>query len=114
MIIDYMEDHLWSDTEKGGDVWNGRWPSRLIEDLLPVSYDQRVDPADLKASLKWMQRLTQLLQRAQRELYSARHLELMSKEAETRRDRILALRHKHRTLRTQTLFESWRLPYFKL
>ncbi len=24
-LIDYMEDHLWTDSVTGGDLWNGRW-----------------------------------------------------------------------------------------
>jgi hypothetical protein len=23
-LIDYMEDHMWTDSETGGDIWNGR------------------------------------------------------------------------------------------
>jgi hypothetical protein len=63
--------------------------------------------------MQWMKRLTQLLQRSQTALYSARHIELMSKEAKARRDRYLALRRRTKSRRTQTLFEAWRIPYYK-
>jgi hypothetical protein len=101
-IIEHMEDHLWSDTELGGDNWNGR----LLEELLPISSTHKIAPADLKASLNWMRRITLLLQHAQRALYSTRHLELMSKEAKISRDRVTALRRRHRTRRTQNLYDG--------
>jgi hypothetical protein len=112
-VIDYMEDHMWSDTEQGGDIWNGRWPTDLIEELLPFSSSHKTPPEDLKASINWIRRLTLILQHTQRALYGARHLELMSKHAKIRRDRVTALRKRHRTRRTRTLYEAWRIPYFR-
>ncbi len=95
-IFEYVEDHLWSDTELGGDIWNWRWSTKLLEDLLQISPTHKIAPADLKASLNcWLRRLTLLLQQAQRALYSAHNLELMFKEAKIRRDRITALKQRH-------------------
>ena len=82
-----MEDHLWSDTEQGGDIWNGRWKNDTIEHLLPNMPDQKVPLSEYKLAVKWIQRLTFILQRAQRALYSARHVELQYKELQARRDR---------------------------
>ncbi len=112
-ILDYIEVHLWDDTELGGDIWNGRWTPIVFERLLPISPNQCTPLADVRPTLKWLQRLTLLLQRAQREIYSARHVELLSKEAQVRRNQITALRPQHRSNRAQTLCEAWRLPYFK-
>ena len=41
-VIDYMEDDMWSDIEQGGDIWNGRGPTELIEELLPFSSIRRL------------------------------------------------------------------------
>jgi hypothetical protein len=32
-LLDYKEQHLWSDTEAGGDIWNGRWTRELLSSL---------------------------------------------------------------------------------
>ncbi len=29
-ILDYMEDHLWTDSEAGGDLWNGWWTPHIF------------------------------------------------------------------------------------
>jgi len=105
-----MEDHLWSDTERGGDIWNGRWASGLLL-LVPTGY--KVSSADYKAGVKWLQKLTLILQKAQRAIYTARHTELLSKEAKERRERLEALKTRWKRRRSQTLYEAWRLPYFK-
>jgi hypothetical protein len=83
-LLDYMEQHLWSVTEAGGDVWNGRWTSDLLSTLLGESASKRVDPKGFQRALQWIQQLTRLLQNAQRALYRIRHLELASKEAKSR------------------------------
>ncbi len=85
-LLDYMEQHLWSDIEAGGDVWNGRWTSDLLSTLLGESASKRVDPKGFQRALQWIQHFTRLLQQsAQRALYRVRHLELASKGAKTRR-----------------------------
>jgi hypothetical protein len=42
--------HLWSDTELGGDIGNGRLSTKLLEDLLQISSTHKIAPADLKAT----------------------------------------------------------------
>jgi hypothetical protein len=49
-----MEDHLWSDTERGEDIWNGRWAIGIIESLLPVIFGYKVFSSDYKAGVKWL------------------------------------------------------------
>ena len=45
-VIEYMEDQLWTNTEQGGDVWNGRWSASVIERLIPVSQTHKVQLTD--------------------------------------------------------------------
>ena len=111
--MDYVEEHIWANTERGGDIWNGRWMPSVFEGLLPISPDLHITPADVQPALKSLQRLTSLLQWAQQAIYRARHIELMSKEAQRRRERMLVLRRRHKSKRAQTFYEAWRLPYFK-
>jgi hypothetical protein len=112
-VMEYIEEHLWDNTDLGGDIWNGRWMPSAFDNLLPVASDLCISPTDIKAALKWLQRITALLQGAQQTLYRERHMELMSKESRARHERVLALRRRHKTKRALTLYEAWRLPYFK-
>lgn len=80
-LLDYIEEHLWSDSEGGGNIWNGRWTPHLLESVLTVPPDFQVTPRDFQLALKRIQQITLLLQNAQRVLYSARHIELISQEA---------------------------------
>ncbi len=37
-IMEYVEEHLWDNTDLGGDIWNnGRWTPSVIEGFLPIS-----------------------------------------------------------------------------
>jgi hypothetical protein len=112
-VMDYVEDHLWADTTLGGDIWNGRWLTSTFEDLLPTPPDFHIPKTDVKKALTWLRRLTSLLQCAQQGLFRARHIELMSKEAKARRDRIATLRKCRHSKKNRTLYEAWRLPYYK-
>jgi hypothetical protein len=89
----------------------GGLPDRVIEDLLPTPPGHKIAAADFKPAVKWIQRITFLLQKAQ--LYSARRVELLSKESRARRERFLTLRRCWKRKRTQTLYEAWKLPYFR-
>jgi hypothetical protein len=89
-----MEDHMWTDTELGGDIWNGRWSPDLITSLLGEAARDTVDQRLFKRALQRLQKITQLLQTAQRAIYRVRYVELSSKEAKTRRDTVIALRRK--------------------
>jgi len=110
-LLDYMEQHLWSDTEAGGDVWNGRWTSDLLSSLLGEAAPTSVNPRSFRRALRWIQQLTGLLQTAQRALYRVRHLELASKEAKTRRAAVTASWRRRKVKASQTLFAAWNIPY---
>ena len=112
-LVDYMELHIWAETEQGGDIWNGRWNTGVLEDLLSSHPGHKIPTADFRPAIKWLQRLTSILQKAQRALYSARHIELTSKESRARRERFLTLRRGRKRKRAQTLYEAWQLPYYK-
>jgi hypothetical protein len=60
-LLDYMEDHLWSDTEAGGDIWNVRWARDLLSSLLGPAASRKEEPRAFKHALHWLQKLTGLL-----------------------------------------------------
>jgi hypothetical protein len=107
-----MEQHLWTDTEAGGDIWNGRWTRELLSSLLGDAASRKEEPQEFKKAMHWLQKLTGLLQTAQRSLYRVRHLERQSKEAKLRRAASVSWK-KRKTHAAQTLFAAWNLPYQK-
>ena len=114
-LLDYIgiEDHVWMDSEAREDIWNGMWTRQLLQQLLLNSQDSFVSPQDYKATLAWLQRITAILQHAQRALYRILRVELLSKDLKTRSKQVISLRRKRHITRTQTLFEAWRIPYLK-
>jgi hypothetical protein len=112
-VMDYVEDHIWANSTLDGDIWNGRWLPSTFEDLIPTPPDFHLPTTDVQMALTWLRRLTGLLQRAQQEIFRARHIELMSKEAKALRERITKLRKRHHSRKNRTLYKAWRLPYFK-
>jgi hypothetical protein len=91
-LLDYIEDHLRSNSEEGGDIWNGRWTPLLLFTLLAEDGLAPVLQPDFKGALKWIQRLTILLQDAQRALYGAHHTELLSERRATTAATVIAHR----------------------
>ena len=112
-LIDYMEDHLWADNEAGGDIWNGRWTPQLLSSLLGDSSQLMIESRDCRRALTWLQKLTGLLQKAQRAIYGVRHAELMSLEAKIRRATVIAMHRKRKIHTARTLFAVWNIPYVK-
>ena len=110
-VIDYMEDHMWTDTEKGGDIWNGRWTPDVLTSLLGEVTREPVDQRLFKRALQRIETLTRLLQRAQRAIYGVRYVEMTSREATARRDEATALRRRRTALPPRTLFAAWNIPY---
>ncbi len=110
-LLDYMEEHLWSDTEAGGDIWNGRWTRDLLSSLLGDAALRKEEPRAFKQTLQWLQKLTGVLQTAQRSLYRVRHLERQSQEVKLRRVATVASWKTRKTHVSQTLFAAWNLPY---
>ncbi len=60
---------------------------------------------------KWLQRLTTLLQNAQRALYGVRHIELLSERRATTAATVIAHRRQRPPSRTRTLYQAWKLQY---
>lgn len=112
-LLDYVEEYLWTDSEEGGDIWNGRWTSPLLESLLNVPSEYQITPRDFQVALKKLQQITSLLQTAQRAIYSARHIELFFQEARAKRAHTISLRRKRKTYHSRSLFEAWNIPYSK-
>jgi hypothetical protein len=105
---------MWTDTEVGGDIWNGRWSLDLLTSLLDEAAQDTVDQCLFKRSLQRLQKITQLLQTAQRAIYRVRYVELSSKEAKMRRDTVINLRRKRTERPTRPLFASWNISYSRL
>ena len=104
---------MWTDTELGGDIWNGRWTSDLLTSLLGETARDSVDQRLFKRALKHLEKLTQLLQNAQRAIYRVRYVEMSSKEAKVRRDAALAIRRRRTAAPPRTLFAAWNIPYHR-
>ncbi len=105
-LLDYMEDHLWTNNEEGGDVWNGRWTPLLLSTLLAGDSSLPITQQDFKGALKWLQRLTTLLQNAQRALYGVRHIELLSERRATTAATVIAHRRQRPPSRTRTPYQA--------
>ena len=110
-LITHMEDHIWTDSVLGGDLWNGRWTRDGIQDLLPESVNAKISPHDYIKGLAWMRKLTGILQKGQQRLYGIRRVELLSKEAKEKYEAAISLRKKRRNQRNQTLFDIWKIQY---
>jgi hypothetical protein len=62
-----------------------------------------------KEALKWLQRLTLLLQNAQRALYGVRHTELLSERRAATAATVISHRRQCIQSRTRTLYQAWKL-----
>jgi hypothetical protein len=38
--------HLWEDSERAGDIWNGRWSRQLLADILIEHADTQISPKE--------------------------------------------------------------------
>jgi hypothetical protein len=83
-LMDHMEDRKWDDSEEGSDIWNGRRTRSKLDELIPNASTHITTQQAYKTALSWVQRLTAVLQWAQRTLYRIRHIELRSKETQDR------------------------------
>lgn len=82
-LIDYMEEHLWFETVRASDIWNGKW----TRDDSTV----QISSNDFNQALSW---LTNLYQKGQQTLYGVRRTELLAKEAKERFAAVISLRKK--------------------
>jgi hypothetical protein len=110
-LLDHMEANIWLDSKASGDLWNGRSTEDLLQSLQQESAMNQVSERDFKKALKRIQSLTALLQQTQRFIYSTRRAKLLSLEAKTHRDTVIALRRRRVTRRNYTLYSAWQIPY---
>ncbi len=67
LLMHYAETHLWEDSERAGDIWNGRWSQHLLRELLSEHSDTQIPPAEYSNALQWLSNLTLTLQKTQTE-----------------------------------------------
>ncbi len=72
LLMRYLDDHLWEDSKRAGDIWNGRLTRQTLEDILHEHTDSQIPPAEYTSALHWLQYLTSLLQNDQTALYTTR------------------------------------------
>lgn len=84
---------------------------RLLSTLLEGDKDEIIQQPDFKGALKWIQRLTILLQNAQRALYGIGHTELLSAQRVERVANFISHHRRRTSIYTKTLYETWKLSY---
>jgi hypothetical protein len=42
LLMTYAEAHLWEDSARAGDIWNGRWSQQLLVELLSEHTDTQI------------------------------------------------------------------------
>ncbi len=70
--MQYAEAHLWEDSERSGNIWNGRWSQQLLSEILIEHSDTQIPPADYSSAMHWLSNFTLTLQKTQTALYSTR------------------------------------------
>jgi hypothetical protein len=115
LLKQYAETHLWKDSERGGDIWNGRWSQNRLGELLIEHSDTQIPPAEYTNALRWLSNLTLTLQKTQTALYSTRRriLRQMDLLPEATNVSLRRPRPRPNGPRTQTLFSAWNIPYFR-
>ena len=111
--MNYAETHLWEDSERAGDIWNGRWSHQLIADILIDHADAEIPPKEYTSAIQWLANLTLTLQKTQTALYSTRRqiLRQLALLPEQTNITLRQPRPRPRGPRNQTLFSAWRIPY---
>jgi len=113
LLMHYAETHLWEDSERAGDIWNGRWSTHLLRELLIEHSDSHIPPADYSTAMLWLSNLTLILQKTQTALYSTRRHILRQMDLLPANTNVTLRRPRPRPSgpRTQTLFSAWNIPY---
>ena len=113
LLMNYAETHLWEDSERAGDIWNGRWSHQLIADILPEHADTQIPPKEYTSAIQWLANLTLTLQKTQTALYSTRRqiLRQLALLPEQTNITLRRPRPRPRGPRNQTLFSAWHIPY---
>ncbi len=52
LLVRYVEDHMWEDSERAGDLWNGRWTRHTLEDVLLEHSDSMIPLAEYTRALE--------------------------------------------------------------
>ena len=63
LLMNYAETHLWEDSERAGDIWNGRWSHQLIADTMIEHTDAEIPPKEYTSAIQWLANLTLTLQK---------------------------------------------------
>jgi hypothetical protein len=58
LLVDFVEDHMWEDSELAGDIWNERWRRHDIETILGRHALEIIPQEDLYQGLEWLTELT--------------------------------------------------------
>ncbi len=107
-LIAHMEDHIWTDSVTGGDLWNGRWTRDSIQKLLPDSSMACI----VTSSNRWPGCANSLesFRRANKGCmaYGAQNF---SPRRPKRNMRHPSLQKKRNIRRSQTLFDVWKIHY---
>jgi hypothetical protein len=113
ILLHYAEMHLWEDSVRAGDIWNGRWSQQLLGELLNEHSDTQIPPADYSMALQWLSNLTLTLQQTQTALYSTRRRILRQMDLLPEATNVSLRRPRPRShgSRSQTLFSAWNIPY---
>jgi hypothetical protein len=103
---------MWEDSEREGDLWNGRWTHHTLEDVLLEHSDSQIPLAEYTRALDWLTQPTLLLQRVQTALYFVRRQIL--RQSTTNQPSHVTLRRPRRKVRgpcMETLFSAWHMRY---
>ena len=111
--MQYTEEHLWEDSERAGDIWNGRWSQQLLSEILIEHSDTQIPQTDYSSAMQWLSNLTLILQKTQTALYSTRRRILRQMDLLPVSTNVTIRRQRPRPNgpRTQTLFSAWNIPY---
>ncbi len=65
LLMQYTEKHLWEDSERAGDIWNGRWSQQLLSEILIEHSDTQIPQTDYSSAMQWLSNITLILQKTQ-------------------------------------------------
>jgi hypothetical protein len=106
--MNYADNYLWKDSERAGDVWNGRWSRQTLEDILQEHSDYQIPPPiEYTAAFHrhYNSRKPKQLFIQQGGRFSGRLPVLLQNIT------LHQPRQTHRGPRLQTLFSAWHIQY---
>jgi hypothetical protein len=114
LLMYYAETHLWEDSERAGDIWNGRWSHQLLAEIVIEHADKQIPPKEYINAVQWLSNLTLTLQKTQTALHSTRRKilrQLALLPVQTNTTLIRRSRPQSRGPRIQTLFSALNITY---